>query len=404
MRAPRLVRQRTAAKIGPMKRFARTSDPTWPLVLGGLVSLAVAMGIGRFVYTPILPFMTEALSLTKAQAGFIASANFLGYLLGALFAATPWISGSRRTWLVASLGASGLTTLLSAAFDGVAALSFVRFAGGVASAFVLVFASSVVLERLTQTGRGQLSGLHFAGVGVGIAVSAAIVSILTARGYGWQAQWIGTGLVALLAWPLVAALVPPDAAKGGGGAPPGPVTLTPRLTALIVSYGLFGFGYVITATFLVAIVRGLAEIRHLEGVVWIVVGLAGAPSVALWTMLARRIGFFVAYAAACLVEAIGVVASVLLTSGLGLVIAAVCLGGTFMAITALGLVGARSLSSSDPRRVLALMTGAFGLGQIVGPIVGGTLSDWTGSFTLPSLIAAGALVVAAGLGGMLQRA
>jgi MFS family permease len=119
-------------------------------------------------------------------------------------------------------------------------------------------------------------------------------------------------------------------------------------------------------------------------------------------MLGRRIGIFAAYAAACIVEAAGVAASVLLPTTVGIVIAAAFLGGTFIGLTALGFVGARQLTSSDPRRVLALMTVAFGLGQIIGPVVGGALSDRTGSFTLPSLLAAGALVVAAGLAGILE--
>jgi predicted MFS family arabinose efflux permease len=173
--------------------------------------------------------------------------------------------------------------------------------------------------------------------------------------------------------------------------------MTPRLWALVAAYGLFGFGYVITATFLVAILRNSPEVRHLEAVAWIAVGLAGVPSVALWSALGRRIGVFTAFAAACVVEAIGVLASVLTASAAGVFVAAIFLGGTFVGITALGLVGARTLSASDPRRVLALMTGSFGLGQIVGPILAGFMVDRTGSFTLPSLLAAGALAVAAGL-------
>src|SRR5215204_5584232 len=87
----------------------------WSLALGGLTAMAVAMGIGRFVYTPILPFMAESLPLTKAEAGLIASANFLGYMVGALAAATPWMSGSRRFWFMTGLVASAATTLLTAA-------------------------------------------------------------------------------------------------------------------------------------------------------------------------------------------------------------------------------------------------------------------------------------------------
>jgi len=371
----------------------------WNLAVGGLIALAVAMGIGRFVYTPILPSMAEALALSQSEAGLIASANFLGYLVGALLAATR-LPGSRRTWLIAALALSAVTTTVTAALSGVATLSLVRFAGGVASAFVLVFASSVILDRLAEAGASRLSAVHFAGVGAGIAVSAALVSALIGFGVGWRLQWLASGGLALIAVPVVALLVPPDSRSGGPEAPPGAVALTPRLVSLIVSYGLFGLGYVITATFLVAIVRGSADVRHLEPVVWIVVGLAGAPSVALWTMVGRRTGVLPAYAAACLVEAVGVACSVLVPNAAGVLLAAIFLGGTIMAITALGFVGARTLSSSDPRRILALMTAAFGLGQIVGPVLAGWLFDRTGSFILPSLIAAGALVVAAVLGGI----
>ena len=374
------------------------------LAIGGLVALAVAMGIGRFVYTPILPFMVESIPLTAAQAGLIASANFVGYLAGALLAATPWIAGSRRTWLLRGLAGSAITTILTAALTSVPFLAAVRFVGGAASAFVLVFASTVILERLAAAGEGRLSSVHFAGVGSGIAFSALVVALLAALGFGWQMQWATTGLVSLLSVPIVARLVPPDPISGAAPPRPAPMSLNRPLAAIIIAYGLFGFGYVITATFLVAIVRGSADIRYLEPVVWVIVGLASVPSVALWNVIGRRIGVFAAFAAACLVEAVGVAASVLAVNTIGVVLAALCLGGTFMAITALGLVGARSLTDSDPRRVLALMTVAFGIGQIAGPLVGGVIIERSGSYTLASIIAAGTLVVAALLAARLGRA
>ncbi len=373
------------------------------LALGGLVALAAAMGIGRFIYTPILPPMAEGLALSKGEAGLIASANFLGYLLGALLAAASRLPGSARAWLLGGLAGSALTTGAMGWSDGMALYLLLRLLGGVASAFVLVFSSFLILERLSAAGRGGLSALHFAGVGVGIALSALLTWALEAGGAGWREMWLGGGALSLLAVAVVAALVPArrDEAEsaGSGGAPQG----GPRLWPLITAYGLFGFGYVITATFIVAIVRATPKLEPVEPLVWLAVGLAGAPSVAAWSLLARRLGEIPSFAIACLVEAVGVLASVLWLEVAGIFIAAAFLGGTFMAITALGLVAARQLSRGHPRRALGLMTAAFGLGQIIGPLVAGYGFDLTGSFTAPSLMAALALCIAAFLAARVQR-
>jgi predicted MFS family arabinose efflux permease len=167
------------------------------------------------------------------------------------------------------------------------------------------------------------------------------------------------------------------------------------LLRLVIAYGLFGFGYIVTATFLVAIVRATPAIHTLEPVIWIVFGVAAAPSVALWTRIGTLLGVPATFAIACIVEAAGVLASVAWPSVLGVFLAAILVGGTFMGLTALGLVGARVRTTGDPRRALALMTGAFGLGQIVGPAFAGIASDRLGSFTAPSIVAALALVAAA---------
>ena len=164
--------------------------------------------------------------------------------------------------------------------------------------------------------------------------------------------------------------------------------------ALLAAYGLFGFGYVITATFLMAIVRASPAARNVEPVVWLLVGLAAVPSVWLWTKVSRRIGPLPAYALAALLEAGGVAVSVLQPTAAGVVLASVILGGTFIGMTALGLVAARE-SGGEPHRALAAMTAVFGVGQIAGPSFAGLVSQKTGDFTLPSLVAAAALVAAA---------
>jgi predicted MFS family arabinose efflux permease len=372
------------------------------VALGGLIAMAVGIGIGRFVYTPILPPMLATLGLSKSTAGLIASANFAGYLIGALGAATARPPGSRRAWLLGALLASAATTAAMGLTLSVAGFLVLRFLGGVASALALILASALVLDRLADAGRPGLMALHFAGVGGGIAVSAALVAGLLATGGSWAMMWQASGVVSLLGALMVAVLVPAGPEPMHAAPPARGQVRDPRLRRMTLAYGLFGFGYVITATFLVAIVRATPAVRALEPIIWIVVGLAAAPSVAFWSWLARRIGIQTAFAVAALAEAVGVLASVVWPSDIGICLAAALVGGTFMGLTALGLVRGRELAQEnpalgDPRRVMAAMTGAFGVGQIVGPTVAGLVSDALGSFAVPSAAASVALVLAAWL-------
>lgn len=365
--------------------------------IGGLLAMAAAIGIGRFVYTPILPAMTEALGLGHAAAGLIASANFIGYLAGAILSAWPGLCGSRSQWLVGSLIISAMTTAGMGLARSLPAFVVLRGAGGIASAIVLVFATAVVLERLSETRRMALSAVHFAGVGVGIAVSAALVAMLVRTGQSWRSLWVASGALSLAATVAVAVLLrgvtdPRSQSSRDPGA-----AVDSRLRNLIVAYGLFGFGYVITATFLVVMVRTSSTLRAVEPAIWVLFGLAAVPSVALWAWVSARTGAARAFAVASVTEAGGILATVVWHTEAGVIVSAMLVGGTFMGLTALGLVQARSMAGADPRRVLAMMTGAFGLGQIIGPSFAGAVADWLGGFVVPSATAALALVSAAAL-------
>lgn len=367
-------------------------SPVWlaPLSLagGGLFAMAAGIGIGRFVYTPILPPMVEALHLTKSEAGLIASANFVGYFAGALLAAVR-LPGSRRSWLIGALAVNALALAAMGTTSSFATFLLLRFVAGLVSALTLIFASALVLDRLAQAGRGRLSAVHFGGVGLGIAGSAALVALFT----DWRAMWLASGAMALLAVVAVPLLVPPDhpgsQVKTGNARQPFP----PGFAPLAVAYFLFGFGYIITATFIVALVRGSPEIAALEPYVWVVVGLAAAPSVALWTGLGARWGIRRTFAITAFTEAAGVAISALWTTSAAMIAAAVLVGGTFMGLTSLGLIAARE-GPGDPRRRIALMTASFSAGQILGPVFGGYLYDRTGSLSAPSLAAAAGLVIA----------
>lgn len=365
--------------------------------------MLVAMGIGRFVYTPILPMMMQDAGLSASQAGLIASSNYLGYLLGALSAATLRLGGSGRRQLLIALLVSVFTTMSMAWASDYVLFLGLRFLAGIASAWAMVLSSALVIQRLIAMARPAYIAVHFAGVGAGIVLASLLTALSVSAGGDWRSAWLFNGVVALLLCLIVARSIPvaePTAtapqftgSDSEGGA---------AFSRLLLAYGLFGFGYVVTATFIVQIVRSASYSLASETLVWILVGAAAAPSVWFWNTIARRIGNGRTFAIACAVEAIGVCTSVLFDHLVALSFSAILLGGTFVGITAIGLVEARARSVRDPRQSLALMTAVFGVGQIVGPGLAGYLRDSTGSFLLPTMLASGALVgaaVLAGLGG-----
>jgi len=205
--------------------------------------------------------------------------------------------------------------------------------------------------------------------------------------------WFGAGTLTLVGLVLVAVLIERLPAGTHHAVREPPLPRTRPVGLLILAYGLFGLGYIVTATFLIAIVREGGASRLFEALVWLATGLAIIPSIWLWWKVGNRIGMRGAFAAGCLVEAVGVTASVAADDRIGPLFGGVLLGGTFVALTAIGLHAGRSLAPASPRRMLAIMTAAFGLGQIAGPIAAGFLVDWTGDYVLASRAATTVLLL-----------
>ena len=164
------------------------------------------------------------------------------------------------------------------------------------------------------------------------------------------------------------------------------------LKKLIAAYGFFGFGYIVTATFIVAMARRLDHAAIVEPLTWIVFGLIAAPSVLVWQRLAARLGLFRALRLAYGVEAAGVLLAGFAPGQVALVTGGALLGGTFMGITALGLIAARQVAERHQSQAIGWMTASFGLGQLLGPAVAGRLAQMTQGFAAPSVLAAALLL------------
>jgi predicted MFS family arabinose efflux permease len=350
------------------------------------------MGIGRFFYTPLLPLMQMQVGFGSEVAGLIASVNFIGYLAGTLLAALVPKGSTRLLIFRASLIASIVTTLATGLTHSLLLWLIIRGAAGVASAFAFQFAALIVIEALAPAGQGARAGWLFGGVGIGIAFSGALVRALAGIA-DWSELWIIAGILCALAAPFILATVKdssvrPTLARGTALRIPKPLPLWP----LLVNYTCEGFGYSITATFIVAIVKSRPGMETLGDWVWVVVGLAGLPSCIFWSAIAERIGYPTALAAAYVAQIAGILLPAGSDSAWAALLSAVLFGGTFMAITALILAVGRESARGQG---FAVLTAGFGLGQILGPLVAGYLGSGRAGFDAALLIAGG--VVAVGL-------
>lgn len=380
----------------------------WKTAIAGSMAMAAAMGFGRFVFTPILPGMIADVPLSSADAGLIASGNFLGYLAGAIGAAYGWANGRERSVALWSLLLSTLMLAAMAFADSVAIFTLFRFAAGVASAFSMIFTSSIVLAQAVSRDNEHVQSAHFGGVGLGIAISSLVVFLISRWGGGdpslWRMHWLASAMLSLVMLAVVYALLPKPGQAAGVAKPEPPLIWRAPLVLITLSYGLFGFGYVITATFIVTMARLSAAGPAVEFLTWFLTGLTAAISIVAWRPLMSKYGLGPLYVVTLLVEAAGVFASAALDGAWALIAGGVGLGGTLIVITAYGLRIGRQLSPESPRRALAFMTAAFGIGQIVGPVVAGWLAEATGGFTLASLVAAAVLGLAAALAVPVCRA
>jgi predicted MFS family arabinose efflux permease len=356
------------------------------VALAALAALAVSQGIGRFAFTPILPMMQQDAGLSIEDGGWLASANYLGYLVGALWAVRLRIRAV--TAIRAGLAAIGLSTLAMALHDGFVLWAVLRALAGVASAWVLVFVSAWSLERLAASGQMRLGGVVYSGVGTGIVVAGVACLVLMSLHASSSGAWTGLGIVALAA----TAVVWPVFESAGAARRVSPTEGSARRVGgfwrLVICYGAYGFGYIIPATFLPVMAKQVIADPALFGWAWPVFGAAAVVS----TLLAQRARGPLrrVWAASHLVMAAGVVVPLFVPGLAGIIAAALCVGGTFVVITQVGIQEARAVAGEHARYLIAAMTSAFALGQIAGPLAAAYAVRATGGFS-------GALVLAAAL-------
>jgi predicted MFS family arabinose efflux permease len=372
-----------------MKGNLKTSAPAAASI--GLLALASAMGIGRFSLTPILPLMQQDAHLTLTVGGWLATGNYIGYLLGALacIALTPRPSLSIRWGLIGV----GLTTLLMGFSEWAPLWLVLRFLAGVASAFVLVGTSAWAMPILKAHGKEDWSGHIFSGVGIGIAFAGIFGLAAAVDSWSSRATWIVLGIVAVALAALLWRPLGTEGLPAAHAGEQGPRALPRPAIIAAFCYAAFGFGYIIPATFLPALAKGYIDNPAMFGLIWPVFGAAAALSTFASARLGRGLAPWQLWTRAKWVLAAGVLAPALWVNIPTLLLSAVCVGGTFMIITMAGIKEALRLGGTPAPLAVGVMTAAFGAGQIIGPLMVSLLGRSGHAFAFASIIAVASLVI-----------
>ncbi|WP_312466919.1 YbfB/YjiJ family MFS transporter [Pseudescherichia sp.] len=363
------------------------------IALAGFVMLIVAMGIGRFAFTPQVPLMIRDGQLSLTSTGLVAAMNYLGYLIGAWDAMRARQRVEQRLYV--GIGGAVLLTLLSALAVDPLLHGILRLVIGVMSGWAMVLTAAWVGDWLAHTGRPGLNAAVFAGPGAGIALSGLLAVAIQAQGLSAAAGWLVYGVLALVLIMPIARDLPRPGALHRSGEQPQPLHLTKDIKRLAWSYSLAGFGYILPATFL----SQMAALRFPGSLfaqfVWPVFGLAAMAGIALSVVLRHKGESHQRLAVVLWLQGVGVIAAWLLPGMAGLVCGALLVGGGFLCAVQLSLLYGRELAAGHARYMAGLLTTGYAVGQLIGPMTS-ALSTWLTHRLEPALGLAGAALFIAG--------
>ena len=370
----------------------------WQVLTGGICGLVLTIGLARFAYTPLLPNLQIQTGLTDAAAGGLAAINYAGYMSGAL--AATWLDDVRwRHWLYsAGLWMALVTVAAMALTTWMPAWALIRYIGGLCGATGMLLGSGLILGWLMRQGRRPELGLYFIGLGLGIVVSALGAWGLSQAWPTWSDQWLAFAVLGLVffvpAWKWRPP-VPPQVVVAHDAAPSAGLGSRRWAWTMLTSYFAAGWGFVISATFTVAIVEREPALAGQGPLAWAMVGLAAMPAVFIWDLVARRVGDKRALLLAFGLQTLSVMLPAMSGELWAALAGAVGYGATFIGIVSmtLALVGRRA--PNNPGKAMAKLTLSYGAAQMLAPVVAGYMAQTTGTFKGALWLTAG--VMAAGM-------
>lgn len=367
-------------------------------LLLGMASLFIVMAIGRFAYTPILPFMQQEEHMDGKGAGLLATINYLGYLIGAIIPMF-WIIKSKVVDVKIYLVLNVLSTIFMGFTSNFILWSILRLIAGLTSGTIFVLASNVVLEALRQAHKEGISGLLYSAVGIGLFSSSIFVFFYTDVN-SWKMTCIILGLFSL-ALSLLVIFFMRENPDINVEAHHKATSKTPfRLNKTFmrwfsIAYFCEGAGYIITGTFLVAIIKSIPAFSEYAALSWMFVGLGAIPSTVVWSMIAEKMDYSKATYMAFGLQIISVALPVFSHHIVSLIISSLIFGSTFLGLTTLFMSKGQMLmlQTGGKSNFIATLTVIYSIGQMIAPFVSGYLIGDSGNYNAALLFATAILII-----------
>lgn len=373
------------------------STDTRKILLAGICSLILTVGLARFAYTPMLPVMRAETWLTEVAGGWLATFNYMGYMSGALLAASISSLHTKYQLYRAGLVIGVLSIAGMALTQDMVLWSILRYIAGLSSAAGLLIGSGLMLNWLMRNGHRPELGIHFGGLGGGILVSGLVAVLMAAMHLDWAQQWGTLGLLSALlfipAWLWLPEPAPPASQQTTSQIPPS----MQWLRLMIAMYFCAGVGFVVSATFTVAMVEKIPTLNGWGSWVWVLVGIAATPACFIWDRVSRRIGDMPALQLAFAGQILAIVLPAVSMNAAIAVFSAALYGATFIGIVSLTLTVIGRHYPANPAKAMARLTLSYGVAQIIAPAATGYIAEATGSYQGGLLMAAAVMVVGMGL-------
>ncbi|WP_330995314.1 YbfB/YjiJ family MFS transporter [Staphylococcus pseudintermedius] len=364
----------------------------------GMIALFIVIALGRFAYTPILPFMQLDTGLDNKSVGLLATFNYLGYLIGAMLPIF-YIMKNKVFDLKCYLLLNVATMLLFGVTDHFVIWSLLRLLNGISSGAVFVLASNIVLEALHLARREGIAGLLYSAVGLGLFSSSLFIFLYTDVTH-WRETWIWLGSAAFILTLIIIVCLRenptlPESASHKAHGPEKVIRYSKKFyIPFAIAYFCEGAGYIITGTFLVAIVKAMPTLSEYAALSWMFVGLGAIPATVLWSMIGQRIGICLSVILAFLLQIVAVLMPIFTVNAFAIALSSMIFGATFLGLTTLFMSKSHQITfETKGNNLVAVMTLIYSVGQMIAPYISGILIERTHSYNDALIFAAAILVV-----------